>query len=357
MFKKIFESLAASWLPLLLASLVLVLPMEWLRLPAAPMLGCIGAGVVIALYGRTPHVPRPFFAIAQGIIGCLIARSVQPATLLEVAHAWPVFLAAVLAVILASAGLGWVLMRRRVLPGPTVVWGLSPGAATVMTLMAESYGADTRLVAFMQFLRVVVVTAAASLVARFWIGDVPHSPSQLAWLGPVAWGDLAGTLAIVLAGAWLATRVKLPAGPLLLGLGLGIPLQGLGVLHIELPPLLLLASYAAIGWSIGLRFTRPIIEHALHALPQVLLSILALILVCVGFAALLTHFAGIDPLTAYLATSPGGADSVAIIAASSQVDLPFVMAMQTARFLLVLAIGPWLARTVTLRAGRVREAP
>ncbi len=55
--------------------------------------------------------------------------------------------------------------------------------------------------------------------------------------------------------------------------------------------------------------------------------------------------AGIDPLTAYLATSPGGADSVAIIAASSgQVDLSFVMAMQTARLVVVLALGPFIAR-------------
>ena len=36
-------------------------------------------------------------------------------------------------------------------------------------------------------------------------------------------------------------------------------------------------------------------------------------------------FAGVDPMTAYLATSPGGADSIAIIAASSNVDISFVL--------------------------------
>jgi uncharacterized membrane protein AbrB (regulator of aidB expression) len=58
----------------------------------------------------------------------------------------------------------------------------------------------------------------------------------------------------------------------------------------------------------------------------------------------------VDPLTAYLATSPGGVDSVAIIAAGSNVNLPFVMAMQTARFLVILSIGPSLARFMTRRA-------
>jgi uncharacterized protein len=57
----------------------------------------------------------------------------------------------------------------------------------------------------------------------------------------------------------------------------------------------------------------------------------------------------VDPLTAYLATSPGGADSVAIIAASSNVDVGFVMAQQIARFMLVLVVGPTLSRFVANR--------
>ncbi|HUO98599.1 MAG TPA: AbrB family transcriptional regulator, partial [Rhizomicrobium sp.] len=69
------------------------------------------------------------------------------------------------------------------------------------------------------------------------------------------------------------------------------------------------------------------------------------------FGLVLTKIAGIDPLTAYLATSPGGADSVAIIAASSKVDAPFVMSMQMARFAAVLATGPALARFLAGRAG------
>jgi uncharacterized protein len=56
-------------------------------------------------------------------------------------------------------------------------------------------------------------------------------------------------------------------------------------------------------------------------------------------------------MTAYLAMSPGGADSVAIIAASSKVDVSFVMALQTARFVVVLLIGPSLARFIAERAG------
>ncbi|MGI9133413.1 MAG: AbrB family transcriptional regulator, partial [Rhodoferax sp.] len=69
----------------------------------------------------------------------------------------------------------------------------------------------------------------------------------------------------------------------------------------------------------------------------------------VGLALLLTHWAGFAPLTAYLATSPGGADSVAIIAATSAVDAGFVMAMQIARFVMVLLFGPAVSRLIASR--------
>ena len=58
-----------------------------------------------------------------------------------------------------------------------------------------------------------------------------------------------------------------------------------------------------------------------------------------------------DAVTAYLATSPGGADSVAIIAQATPVDVPFVMAMQVLRFVAVLVVGPPLARAVARRLG------
>ena len=84
-------------------------------------------------------------------------------------------------------------------------------------------------------------------------------------------------------------------------------------------------------------------------------SIFALIALCGGLGYALHLAAGTDPLTAYLATSPGGADAVAIIAASSRVDMSFVMAMQVARLILVILIGPSLARLLarwTARSGK-----
>ena len=66
------------------------------------------------------------------------------------------------------------------------------------------------------------------------------------------------------------------------------------------------------------------------------------------------RWADVDPLTAYLATSPGGADSIAIIAAASPVDIPFVLTMQVLRMLFVMFTGPAIARTMARQLHRRR---
>ena len=155
----------------------------------------------------------------------------------------------------------------------------------------------------------------------------------------------------------VARLTKIPAGALLLPMVFATVLQDAAGVQIELPPVLLAGCYALIGWSVGLRFTPAILRHAARALPSVLASMLALIAICGGFAVLLVWLAGVDPLTAYLATSPGGADSVAIIAANSAVDVPFVMAMQIGRLLVVMLTGPALARFIARKSGVVDVAP
>jgi membrane AbrB-like protein len=122
-----------------------------------------------------------------------------------------------------------------------------------------------------------------------------------------------------------------------------------GAIEIELPKWLLAATYALLGWSVGLHFTPASLAHAVRAIPKILFSITLLIAFCGALAYVLTRTLGIDALTAYLATSPGGTggmDSIAIIATSTHVDMPFVMALQTIRFLIIVVTGPPLARFV-----------
>jgi len=335
---------ALQWGVLLGASFVCVSAFELAGLPAALMLGAIAAAVLLSWFEGRVKIPPLAFVIAQGFVGCLVAQSITPDIVMTLARKWPMFLALIGAVIFFAAALGFVLARFKVFPGTTAVWGSSPGAATAMVLMADALGGDMRLVAVMQYLRVACVGLVASIVARAWSGGAAPA---IDWFPPVPAGPLIGTLALGIGGAVLGMKTRVPAGALLMPLFIGAPLSSTHMLAITLPPWLLAISYALVGWSIGLRFTRPIVLHAATQLPKIFASIFTLIGMCGGLGFALHEAAGTDALTAYLATSPGGADAVAIIAASSPVDIPFVMAMQIGRLLLVILIGPSLARMIS----------
>ena len=325
----------------------------WLAIPAALLLGAILGGIALTARGGQIDMPDRPFVMAQGLIGVMVAKMLPLSIGGEMAGQWLVFLAGALSVIVASAALGLLLSRMRVLPGSTALWGLSPGGAVTMVVMAESHGADARLVAFMQYLRVVIVAALASIVARLWGVNVGHAAAaapHVPWFPPIHWVPLIETVGLAVGGAFLGSKLRLQAGALLLPLFAGIVLTRLGWLTIDLPRWLLTICYAVLGWRIGLRFTKPLLIHAARLFPRLLACTLVLVLFCAGLGALLVVFLGVEPLTAYLATSPGGADSVAIIAASSKVDTGFVMAMQMSRLMGVLLLGPVMARAMAAYA-------
>ncbi|SON53902.1 membrane protein AbrB duplication [Hartmannibacter diazotrophicus] len=339
-----------QWCVLAALSAVLAAFLTWLAFPAALLLGPMVAGIIFAFHGGTLQVGQTLSMLGQGVLGCVIARSMPLTVSAELLLRWPLFVTIILSVVLVSAMLGWIMTRLRVLPGTTVVWGISPGAATVMTLMAESAGADAQLVAFMQYSRIIIAAGVASAVAK-WTGiDAAHGTAAAEWFPAVDWLALAQTLGLAISGPLVARVTGVRGAALLVPLLAAIVLAHYGILEIELPRWLLVVVYAFLGWRIGLRFTRSLLLHALKSLPGILASSFALIIVCAGIAALLVVFADIDPLTAYLATSPGGADTVAIIATSSNADVAFVMTTQMFRFVIVLLLGPVTAKFVASRS-------
>jgi membrane AbrB-like protein len=338
-----------QWALLLLMAGVLAALLEWARFPAALLIGPMIAGVIGGVNGMTIRPHRWPVMAAQAVVGCLIAGSISPDFFSAFAGVWHVTLFVVLATLAASSVLGWLISRWRILPGTTGVWGSAPGASTAMVLMAGAFGADERLVAFMQYMRVVVVTAVTALVARIWIGEAGAPPPR-DFLAPVNLPDFALTMAVAAAGTLLGKLLRLPTAVFLGPMFLAIALEFAGLLTVELPEALLAVSYAIIGFFVGLKFTRETMRTVWRSFPQVLASILVLLAFCGMLASLLVAYAGVDPLTAYLATSPGGMDSIAIIAAaSSNVDITFVMVVQMLRFMIVLLFGPMLARAVARR--------
>ncbi|WP_043830700.1 AbrB family transcriptional regulator [Muricoccus aerilatus] len=339
-----------QWALLIALALLLGLGGRLLGLPGSSLLGALIAAIGLSLVGVSIRMPRRIYVASQGLVGCLISTTITAAILHSFVEDWPYIAAAALGTLVVSVLLGWVLSVGRVLPGTTAIWGTAPGGASAMVVMAEAYGADVRLVALMQYLRVVCVVGVAVFVAHGLAIASPGAAPALA-AAPTRPEAVAAAVVLALVGAWAGRVSRIPAGPMLLPMIAGATLQSAGVFQIQVPLWLSTIGFGAIGFQIGLGFTRGVLAQAAAALPKILLCIAVLIALCGLMSVALAHALGLDPLTAYLAMSPGGIDSVAAIGASSGADMSFVMALQTARMLVVLLFGPPLARALSRRSG------
>ena len=338
------------WAGLIALALVAVILFEMLRFPAALLLGPMLSAILFAICGGAVRVPQGAFRGAQVVIGLMMAASIPLDLMGEMRTEWPVFVSGILFSVVAAGILGYFMTRAKLFPGTTAIWGSSPGAAAAMVLMSEAHGADMRLVAFMQYLRVACCALLATILART-MGLDPTTPAH-DFFPPTPLAPVALTLAVAAGVVVLGRFVRVPGGPLVLSMAAGVAMKAFG-LPLVLPPALLALCYAVVGFGVGLRFTPEVVRHAARAFPRTLASILTLIAACAAFGYVLHIVAGIDLLTALLATSPGGADTVAIIASSPgmDVDVPFIMTMQVGRFLFVVLTAPTLARYLSRGAG------
>lgn len=344
------------WAALLAASGLLAYGLSAAHFPAALLLGPMLAAIVFGVRGAPLRIPKPGFQGAQAMIGCLVAHAINAEIAGTMLDDGLLILLVVLVTVLAGGLVGYVLTRMRVLPGTTAAWGSSPGGAAAMVAMAEEYGSDPRLVAFMQYVRVAAVVLSASVVARLLTEPSAASGADTMPAQAVPALSVLITLVVAAAGAGIALALRLPAGALIGPMILGAALHATGFASIVLPPALLDAAYATIGWYVGLRFTRETLAETLHAFPGIAVATLAVIALCAAWAFGLTRILPIDFLTAFLATSPGGLDSVAIIAVGSKADVSFVLAVQTLRLFVVLVTGPILAKWIA-RAAPPDPAP
>jgi membrane AbrB-like protein len=341
----------AGWLGLGAGSALAGYLAQRAGLPAGWLVGPMLVALVVALlWEKHPTVPRWGRIASLGVVGGVLASTFRPSVVPLISrHLLPVVLV-IGGTLILSLGVGLLLPALVRLDRKTAALGTLPGAASGMLAMSDPLGADARLVALMQYTRVVVVVVAATLVGRVGLAHGTGS-SPAAVQGPPTFpastellvqNDVATYALTVLVaglGAWAGTRVRLPAGALLGPLILGILLEELGVMHLAWPQGLPQAAYLVLGLWVGLLFDGDSIKRAGRLLPVVLLSAIGLVVACAALGWALSAVTGIDPTTAYLATTPGGIDSVAIVALGTGADAPLVLAIQMLRLLAVIAAG------------------
>ncbi len=347
-----------NWLAVAAATVLVALGFSAIGFPSATLFAAllVGIGYALTLAGREPlTIPSQGTIGAQALIGVSLGVAVDADTLKAVGQDWAPVLLVTAGTLGVSLGAGLVMSHVTRLDRPTACLGLIAGGASGIVAMADELGADGRMVAFMQYLRVLVVVITAPLLAHLVVQDGGHGGVLGAAGGAGLGANLAFTAVCAIGGVALGRVLRFTASALLLPLLLAAAgsISGLsGDAH--LPGLLGQLAFATIGLQVGLRFTVASLREVGRLLVPTLLSIAALIIACAGLALVLL------PLTtevtfgdAYLATTPGGLYAILAAAASLGGNTTFVVAVQALRVFAMVLAAPPLVRLLV--RGRPRQ--
>jgi membrane AbrB-like protein len=315
-------------------------------LPSPALFGGLLAGLVraLALPARIA-VPGPATTSAHAVIGVAMGALVDLGTLRAVASNWLPVLLVTLGTLAVSLAAGLALRLQPGISPGTGAFAMIAGGAAGIIVMARELGADERMVAVLQYLRVLLIVVLMPVVATGVYGAAPGS-GDAAGSGASDWpAGLALTVVCGVVGLVVGRLVRLPVAALLgpMVVAAAIDLTGLGP-GIEVPDLLQSVAFLVIGLQVGISFTRASLATVGRALPLALVVMVALILASAGLGAVLAAATGASALDGYLATTPGGLYAVLATATDSGADTTFVLAVQVLRLFVMLLSAPLVAR-------------
>src|SRR3954469_5138729 len=342
----------APWIALGALTAALAVGLSAVGMPSPTLFSALVVGLAAALTLPRAGLQLPplAFVAAQAVVGVTIGAYLRSDALKALAGSWLPVLIVSAATLGLSIGTGWALARWTDLDRPTATLGMIAGGASGIVTMADELGADDRLVAFMQYVRVLVVVLLTPLLIAIFGGG-----GGVQTHGPGAFGhprDWLLTALVAPLSALAARRAGLPAGTLLGPMLVAGALTLAGV-EFNVPPIVRELSFALIGLQVGLRFTLDTVRRLGRLLFPVVGAVAALLLGCFALSFLLVWTSDVSLRDAYLATTPGGLYAVLAVAFGAGANTTFILGVQTLRLLVAVLLAPLAVRRV-YRRGRSR---
>jgi len=343
---------AARWGPVAAATAATGWVLDAAGLPSSYLFGGLLVGIAAALL--VPDrlaIPQRAFTGALAVAGVVLGTLLDSSSLDAIGDSWLPLALVTAATLAISLGAGAVLARVTSLDLPTATLGMVAGGASGIVGISGELGADDRLVAFMQYLRVlVIVLLTPLLVAIAFPGESTHAVTAAE---PVL-GDGRGWVLLLAtggAGVTLAAAVRFPAASLL-GPMVFAAIVSLGVPggEFEVPPLVRELAFSLIGLQVGLKFTVDTIRLLGRLLVPVIAAVLGVLAACGVLAVLLDVTSDVSFRDAYLATTPGGLYAVLAVALGANANAGFILAAQGLRLIVMVALAPVFVRWIVARA-------
>lgn len=324
---------------------------EEIGMPAPHLLTGLVAGLVVALTGlaRRTHLvlPRVVYLAAQAIAGVLLGTYFSLPALGSVGWALVPLVAVTLFTLVLSVGAGLLVARHTSLDEPTAALEMIAGGSSGIVAAADDLHADARIVAVLQYVRLILVVLSAPLLVRFVLA--PHGTYAAVGAKEIeAISSLHGyvlTIGLAALGAVAGTKLKIPAGALIVPLVLTALGGGLGLWNdLQPPEVVREPAFVVIGLAVGLGFDVAVLRRAVRAAPIALAAIVGIVVACGALAGLVAATTHVSLLDAYLATTPGGINAVLVTAFAAGANTSLVFGLQGLRLFVMVLAAPALVR-------------
>ncbi|WP_108659866.1 AbrB family transcriptional regulator [Acuticoccus kandeliae] len=321
----------------------------WLNAPAAFLTGSTTAVTIWVVLKLPSRMPDWLRFCTFSILGTMIGAGITPDALSHLAN-FPVALIGLLCVVVgATAASYWVLRHVGGWDRLSSLCGSIPGNFSLVLAVSIDQGARIDRVVMSQVTRLIILVA----IVPFLIGGSEAAGMRSTAPPDYTLIDVAVTIAIAFAAAFIATKLRLPAATLLGPLLASTFLSGAGLVTIAVPAWLAAIAFIALGTSIAVRFTNMSRKGLRRMIVASLLSFVAAFGVAFIIAFLISLVIEAPLGAVFLSYSPGGIDAMIALSFLLGMDVAFVALLHATRMIALSISVPFI---IAYFAGRVRDA-
>jgi uncharacterized protein len=155
---------------------------------------------------------------------------------------------------------------------------------------------------------------------------------------------LVTSLVAAVSAALLLDRLNFPAGALIGAMVAIAALKLLGNETPSMPGAVRIVALIVIGWDLGSRFNKQLLATLNNNVAPLVLVIACFLITGWVLAWMLWKFGVMDPVTAVLATSPGGLVQMGALTSETQANAALVVGFHLLRIVSVLLSAPLISR-------------
>lgn len=313
----------------------------FLGLPAPWISGAL-VGVVIGMTaGFRPVVPDPLRDFGMLLAGAVTGSAITPDMIRAAArYPWSLVILALTTAGIVFAGRA-VLIRMFGWESRSALFAAMPGALSAVIAAVGEIGGDMMRVmavqSFRMFVLVALLPSTVMVAATEFI--VPAA-------APLSASGFALTMAAAFATALLFNRLSMMA-PFLLGgmAGAGL-LHATGVVHGAPPAMIAALAMLLVGVYAGARLAGlDLMTLRRLFLPGLVLFLVTGLIAFLG-GMLAARVAGVSYAEAMVAFAPGGLEAMVMLGLAMGLDPLFVSSHHVARFVMIAAALPLIAKMV-----------